>query len=409
MPLAPVSQIRADFPAMERLHAGQPVAYFDGPGGTQVPRAVTEAMAEYLYRHNANTHWAYPTSGETDVALARARETLGHFLGCEPDEIVFGANMTTLTLHTSRALARSFPRGAEVVVTELDHHANVDPWCELAKDYEVLVRTVRMVPETGHLDWDHLERQLTPQTALLAIGAASNALGTVSDVRRAADLAHAVGALVYVDGVHYAPHFLPDVSGLGADFFACSPYKFYGPHQGVLYGRRELLDGLDAPRLRPAGQTAPERFETGTLNHEGIVGSAAAVDWLASLGGEAGSKRERLAAIYAELGEREEILARQMWEGLEAIEEVTLYGPPPGTPKTATVVFTVAGRRAEDVTRRLAERAVFTSHGDFYAQTVIERLGLAPDGLVRAGCACYTTESEVDRLLDAVQELAGRS
>ena len=408
MPLASVSQIRADFPALDRRHRGHPVAYFDGPGGTQVPRAVTDAMADYLHYHNANTHWGYPASAETDAALAQARTTFGHFLGADPEEIVFGANMTTLTLHASRALARSFPGGAELVVTELDHHANIDPWRELSKDYDVTVRTARMIPETGQLDWDDLERQVTPRTALLAIGAASNALGTISDVRRAADLAHAIGALVYVDGVHYAPHSLPDVRALGADFFACSPYKFYGPHVGVLYGRRELLDRLDAPRLLPAGQAAPERFETGTLNHEGIVGAAAAVDWLASLDDAAGSERECLARMFVELSERGDALLRRMWQGLEAIDGVTLYGPAPGTPRTATLVFTVAGRRAEEVTRLLAGRAVFTSHGDFYAQTVIERLGLAPHGVVRAGCACYTTGDEVDRLITGVREIGGR-
>lgn len=362
-------------------------------------------MADYLHHHNANTHWGYPTSTETDTALAEARTTFGHFLGADPDEVVFGANMTTLTLHASRALARSFPVGAELVVTELDHHANVDPWRELTKDFAVTVRTARMTSETGQLDWDDLEQQVTSRTALLAIGAASNALGTISDVRRAADLAHGVGALVYVDGVHYAPHLLPDVHALGADFFACSPYKFYGPHLGVLWGHRALLDRVDAPRLLPAGQAAPERFETGTLNHEGIVGAAAAVEWLASLGGAAGSERERLARVFAKLSERENALAGRMWQGLEAIDGVTLYGPPPGTPRTATAVFTVAGRGTEEVTRLLAERAVFTSHGDFYAQTVVERLGLSPDGLVRAGAACYTTEDEVDRLITGVREI----
>ena len=406
MTLPSPSQIRSHFPALERRHQGRPVAYFDGPGGTQVPRAVPEAMADYLYHHNANTHWAYPASAETDRALAAARETFGHFLAGGSDEIVFGANMTTLTLHTSRALARSFARGSDIVVTELDHHANVDPWHELTKDYDLQVRTVRMVAETGQLDWDDLERHLTSKTALLAIGAASNALGTINDVRRAADLAHAVDALVFVDGVHYAPHRLPDVSAVGADFFVCSAYKFHGPHVGVLWGRRELLDRLDAPRLQPAGQRAPERFESGTLNHEGIIGAAAAVDWLASLDDGNGTTRERLAHAFAELEVREDALARRLWRGLQAVEGVTLYGPPPGMPRTATVAFTLAGASAETVARALADQAVFTSHGDFYAQTAIRRLGLGTEGLVRAGCACYTTEDEVDRLIAGVRTLS---
>jgi len=406
MALATPSQIRSHFPALERRHQGLPVAYFDGPGGTQVPRAVPEAMADYLYHHNANTHWAYPTSAETDLALAAARETCAHFLGGGPDEIVFGANMTTLTLHASRALARSFACGSEIVVTELDHHANVDPWHELTKDYAVEVRTVRLIAETGQLDWDDLERHLTSRTALLAIGAASNALGTITDVRRAADLAHAVDALVFVDGVHYAPHRLPDVGELGADFFVCSAYKFHGPHIGVLWGRRELLDRLDAPRLQPAGQQAPERFETGTLNHEGIVGAAAAVNWLASLDNGEGTTRERLARVFTELAAREDTLARRLWQGLAAVDGVTLYGPPPSASRTATVAFTLAGRSAEAVARALVDEAVFTSHGDFYAQTAIRRLGLGSDGLVRAGCACYTTEAEIDRLIDGVRALS---
>ncbi len=405
MPITDVADIRLQFPALERVHNGFPVAYFDGPGGTQVPRAVTEAVVDYLHHHNANTHWHYPTSVETDEALDHARSVFAAFLKCQANEVVFGANMTTLTLHASRALARSFPAGAEVVVTELDHHANVDPWRELEKDSDVRVRTARMVPETGQLDWAHLEEQLTDRTALLAIGAASNALGTVTDVRRAADMAHAVGALVYVDGVHYAPHRLPDVDALGADMFVCSPYKFYGPHVGVLYGRGDLLVSLDPPRLLPAGQDAPERFETGTLNHEGIVGAAAAVEWLAMLSGEGGSPRDRLENSYAELGARGEKLVDQLWSGLSAIEAVRLHGPQPGEPRTDTLVFTVEGCSSESVARFLADRGVFASNGDFYAQTAVERLGLQPDGLVRAGCACYTTDEEVDRLVMGVREV----
>jgi selenocysteine lyase/cysteine desulfurase len=282
----------------------------------------------------------------------------------------------------------------------------VDPWRELKKDSDVRIRTVRMVPETGRLDWDDLAQQLTGHTALVAIGAASNALGTVTDVRRAADMAHAVGALVFVDGVHYAPHRLPDVEKLGADMFVCSPYKFYGPHLGVLYGRRDLLDSLDPPRLLPAGQDAPERFETGTLNHEGIVGAAAAVEWLADLAGTDGSLRDRLVAGFAGLERSGAQLVQRLWAGLSAIGVVRLYGPPPGEPRTDTLAFTVAGRSSESVARFLADRGVFVSNGDFYAQTLVGRLGLQPDGLVRAGCACYTTAEEVDRLVMGVREVA---
>lgn len=406
MPLANVGTIRNAFPALERVHKSHPVAYFDGPGGTQVPRAVSQAMVDYLHHHNANTHWPYPTSAETDEALDHARSVFASFLDCQAEEVVFGANMTTLTLHVSRALARSFPAGAEVVVTELDHHANVDSWRELEKDSDVRVRTVRMVPETGRLDWDDFERQLNGHTALVAIGAASNALGTVTDVRSVADAAHGVEALVYVDGVHYAPHRLPDVAALGADMFVCSPYKFYGPHVGVFYGKRDLLEMLDPPRLLPAGQNPPERFETGTLNHEGIVGAGAGVEWLAGLGGNRGPMRDRLETVYEAVGARSEDLVDLLWSGLSAIDGVRLYGPPPGEPRTDTVSFTVKGHSPESAARFLADKGVFVSNGDFYARTVVERLGLHPNGLVRAGCAIYTNADEVSRLVSGVAELA---
>ncbi|HZG52856.1 MAG TPA: cysteine desulfurase-like protein, partial [Pyrinomonadaceae bacterium] len=278
-----VEEIRAHFPALERQHGGRAVAYFDGPGGTQVPRAVVEAVADYLYHHNANTHWAYPSSAETDAILERARETLADFLHAAPTEIAFGANMTTLAFHLSRALGRRFDAGDEIIVTELDHHANIAPWHALARERGMVVRTAKMLPETGALDWEDFESLLNERTKLVAVGAASNALGTITDVRRATAAAHRVGALSFVDAVHYAPHNLVDVRALDCDFLACSAYKFCGPHVGVLYGKQALLDSLDFPKLMPAPDTAPERAETGTLNHEGIAGAAAAVDFFASL------------------------------------------------------------------------------------------------------------------------------
>jgi cysteine desulfurase family protein (TIGR01976 family) len=402
--VAPVEAIRSRFPALERVHAGRSVAYFDGPGGTQVPRDVVDAMADYLLHHNANTHWAYPTSVETDAALGAARDALADFLGGTPSEVAFGANMTTLTFHLGRALGRRWTPGDEILVTELDHHANVDPWRQLAQERGFTVRTVRFRPETGQLDMDHLAAALGKKTRLLAIGAASNALGTKSDVRRAAELARVAGALVFVDAVHYAPHALVDVAALGADFLACSAYKFYGPHVGVLWGRQVLLEQLDLPKLEPAPETAPDRLETGTQNHEGIVGAAAAVDFLASLA-EGPDRRSRLAAAMTALHERGQRLVEALWTGLGGIDGVTLYGPPPSEPRTPTVAFTVRGRASEDVAKALAGRAVFVSNGDFYATTVVRRLGHAEDGVVRAGCACYTTLDEVNRLVEGVAEL----
>jgi selenocysteine lyase/cysteine desulfurase len=249
---------------------------------------------------------------------------------------------------------------------------------------------------TGTLDWGSLEAALTPRTRLLAIGAASNALGTVNDVAGAVQLARAVGALTLVDAVHQVPHAPVNVRQLDCDFLVCSAYKFYGPHVGIVYGRQALIETLDLPKLDPAPETAPERLETGTLNHEGIAGTAAAVDFLMSIA----------PAALSELHRRGTELVTRLWNGLAAIDGVTLYGPPPGRPRTPTVAFTMRGMVADDVARALADRAVFVSSGDFYATTIVERLGLGASGLVRAGCACYTTADEVDRLVDGVRALA---
>ncbi len=403
--LQSIDEIRSHFPALERVHRGHAVAYFDGPGGTQAPRAVAEAMNDYLFHHNANTHWAYPTSAETDRLIAGARETFADFFNCEADDVSFGANMTTITFHLSRALGRGFDPGDEIIVTELDHHANVDPWRELARDRGLTIRTVRMLTETGQLDWTHLESAINRRTRLLAIGAASNALGTISDVQRAAQLAHSVGALVFTDAVHYAPHQLTDVRDLGCDFLVCSAYKFYGPHIGVLYGRHDLLQSIDLPKLQPSPDEAPERVETGTQNHEGIAGAAAAVDFLASLAGGA-TRRERLTNVFAGFHVHGSELLKLMWEGLNTIDGVTVFGPDPDSPRTPTISFTVKQIPSIDISRRLADRGVFVSHGNFYAQAVAQRLGKSEQGLVRAGCACYTSAEEVGRLIDGVREIA---
>jgi selenocysteine lyase/cysteine desulfurase len=268
------------------------------------------------------------------------------------------------------------------------------------------VLSAPLVPETGQLDWDRLEQLLSEKPRLLAIGAASNALGTITDVSRAAAMSRAVGAMTFVDAVHYAPHELVDVAQIDCDFLACSSYKFYGPHLGILYGRRGALEAVPVPKLAPAPDTAPERLETGTLNHEGIVGAAAAVEFLAAAG-QGSTRRDRLASTFAALHTQGLALFRRMWEGLSAIPGVTLYGPPPGKPRTPTVAFTLHGYAADDVARHLAHRGVFVSSGDFYASTVVERLNVT-GGLVRAGCACYTTPEEVDRLLAGINELCSR-
>ena len=402
-----VQAIRAQFPALGRQYEGHDVAYFDGPGGTQVPRAVVDAMTDYLLHHNANTHWHFPTSLETDQLLAEARSALADLLNASPTEIAFGNNMTTIAFHVSRALGRGWGPGDEIVITELDHHANVAPWQALAKERGVALRAVRCDAATGQLDWNDFERAVTSRTRLVAIGAASNALGTINDVARATALARVAGALAFVDAVHYAPHQLVDVHALGCDLLACSAYKFYGPHVGVLYGREDLLASLDVPKLVPAPDSAPERLETGTQNHEGIVGAAAAVDFLASLTTTPGqTRRQALASVFDALHARGQALITRLFTGLAAIPGVTVYGPPPSAPRTPTVAFVVADRPSDEVARELVSRGLFLSNGDFYATTIVERLGHAADGVVRAGCACYTTDEEVERLIAAVAEIA---
>lgn len=399
-----MSEIRTHFPALERVHNGYPVAYFDGPGGTQVPRYVVEQMSDYLYHHNANTHWAYPTSAETDAAIEYAREVCADFLNASPAEIAFGANMTTLTYHLSRALAPRFSAGDEIVVTELDHHANSDPWRRLAVERGLTIRTVRMDTATGKLVEDDLERFIGSKTKVVAIGAASNALGTINDVEKIIAMGHNAGALVFVDAVHYVPHALLDVRKLDCDFVGMSAYKFYGPHVGVMYAKRKLLEQIDFPKLVPAPDYAPENAETGTQNQEGMVGAAAAIDFLASLG-RGSNRRESLQNAFQELHARAIRLFERLWNELSSMPRVTVYGPPPGSPRTATLAFTIEGCTSTDAARRLAEKGLFLSHGDFYAATVVKRLGLEPEGLIRVGCACYTTEEEIERLIDGVRNL----
>jgi cysteine desulfurase family protein (TIGR01976 family) len=403
--IASTAEIRSRFPALSRIHGGHPVAYFDGPGGTQTPRCVADAMVDYLYNHNANTHWAYPTSAETDEILEQSRATLGDFLNASPGEIVFGANATTLAFHVSRAIGAQCSPGDEAVITELDHHANVGPWQAMARERDLTLRAVKFDVTSGTLDWEDFASKLSSRTKLVAIGAASNALGTITDVARAAKLAHSVGALTFVDAVHYAPHNLVDVRALDCDFLMCSAYKFCGPHIGVLYCRRQLLETLPFAKVQPAPNTAPDRAETGTLNHEGIAGAAAAVEFFASLAPAEGSRRERLTMAFDALHARGTSLMRRLWNGLAEIKGVRLYGPHPESPRTSTVAFTIAGVPSREVAQRLSDRGLFLSHGDFYAMTVIERLGLGPEGMVRAGCAAYTTEDEVDRLIAGVRTL----
>ncbi len=368
-------------------------------------------MADYLWHHNANTHWHYPTSLETDAIIRDARSALAAFLNAESaDEISVGQNMSTITFHLARGLARGWEAGDEIVVTDLDHHANIDPWRQAARDRGLVVRQAALDGSRSRLDLDALRSLIGRRTRLVAVGAASNAIGTITDVAAVARLAHAAGALVFVDAVHYAPHVLVDVQAMGCDFLSCSAYKFHGPHIGVLWGRRSLLASVDVAKLAPAPDAAPDRLETGTQNHEGMAGAAAAVRFLAGVGPDVTGTplREALEARFSSFHAHAARLTGQLWDGLAAIDGLTLYGVPPDEPRTPTVAFTLEGQASDDVARRLADEALFASSGDFYATTLVERLGRAGEGLVRVGCACYTTAGEVERLVTAVAAIAAR-
>src|SRR6266566_1141493 len=314
-------EIRKAFPALAREHNGFPVAYFDAPGGTQTPRVVVDAVADYLLNHNANTHWEYPSSHETDAIIESARHAFADFLSASANEIVLGPNTTTMIYHLSRALGRTLGPGDEIVITELEHHANVAPWQALVVERGVTLKVAQMDPESGQLDWDDFERLVNKNTKVVSFGAGCNALGTVNNFRGAVELAHSFGALALIDAVHYAPYFLCDVKETNCDFLTCSAYKFYGPHVSVFYGKKGLLESIDFPRLQPAPDTAPERVEMGTQNHEGIAGAAAAVEFYASLAGygnlsSRGSERVLDEAPTTEKTRREYLQAA--FEGLRA-------------------------------------------------------------------------------------------
>src|ERR1051325_1267395 len=319
-PIASTEEIRAQFPALRREHNGFPVAYFDAPGGTQTPQSVVDAVSDYLLNHNANTHWEYPTSHETDAIIESARGKFADFLNAQASEIVFGPNTTSMIYHLSRALGRALGPEDEIVITELEHHANVAPWQALAIEKGIRLKTSQMDPETGQIDWDDFERLVTKKTKVVAFGAGCNALGTVNDFRSAVALAHSVGALALIDAVHYAPYFLCDVKEMDCDFLTCSAYKFYGPHVSVFFGKSDLLESIDFPMLEPAPNVVPERLEMGTLYHEGIAGAAAAVDFYASLVSvRTGSDNDRIN----ESSDDRRALLRSAFEGLRSEEHTS--------------------------------------------------------------------------------------
>jgi len=410
-----LSAVRAQFPALSRGLGGRPCVFVDSPGGSQVPERVIEAMAGYLRTSNANTHGAFPTSAETDRLVEDAHRAAADLLGCEPGEVVFGPNATTLLFAISRSIARTLEPGDEVVVTRLDHDANIRPWVMAAEDAGATVRWVDVHDADVTLDLDSFGAALTKRTKVVALTLASNAVGTVPN---AADLAGRVkertDALVVFDAVHFAQHRLIDVRKVGADLLVCSPYKIFGPHLGILFGRRELLTSLRPYKLRPASDDLPYRWETGTMNHEGYAGFVAAVDYLADLAlpgdGPVPPRRERLASGFRAIGRHERALTDRSLAGLERLPHVRLYGIADRgrlAERTPTFAVRVGDQHPLETAKALGERGIFVWDGHYYAIELMERLGLlGTGGAVRIGFCHYNTAEEVDRVLDELASLA---
>ena len=400
--------IRAQFPALNRPLDGRVPLFLDGPGGTQVPQRVIDAIADYLTRCNSNHGGVFTTTRASDRLLDAAHTAVADFLGAStPDEIVFGQNMTTLTFHVSRSVARTWKRGDAICVTRLDHDANVRPWALAARDAGVEVRFID-IREDGTLDPDDFARKIVG-TRLLALTCASNALGTMPDVAALTAQAHAAGALVYLDAVHFAPHAPIDVRAWGCDFLACSAYKFFGPHVGILWARRELLESLPAYKVRPATESLPGRWMTGTQNHEGIAGTLAAVEYLESLG-EGPTRRARLVDAMAAIRDYETALAARLLAGLTARPAWRIWGFSRAEDlprRTPTFAVTHETRSALEVAEHLARHEVYAWSGNFYALELAERLGVeAQGGFVRLGLVHYNTAGEVERTLAVLDEIA---
>lgn len=408
-----LDDIRSQFPALNRTQGGNAVAYFDGPAGSQVPQTVAEAVSGYLLASNANRGAPFATSQQTDAMFEQAARGAADLVGAvDPREIVFGPNMTSLTYTFSRALSADWSQGDEVIVTRLDHDANVTPWVQAAARAGARVHHVDINLDECTLDLRHFDSLLSERTRLIAVGYASNATGTINPVHRLCRAARDVGALSYVDAVHYAPHGLIDVAEIGCDFLVCSAYKFFGPHVGLLLGRRELLESLPPVKLRPSPNAVPERWMTGTQNHEGIAGVIAAIDYLAGLAGaetvNLTNRRSRLAAAFAEIRDYELALAGRLLDGLAELRGLRVWGitdPARFDERVPTVSVTHERLTPREMATSLAEEGLWTWPGNHYAQSFSEAAGLEPHGTLRIGLLHYNTSAEVDRLLDALQRL----
>ncbi|MHB8539633.1 MAG: cysteine desulfurase-like protein [Candidatus Acidiferrales bacterium] len=410
-----VNGVRSQFPSLKQMVNGHPAAFLDAPAGTQVPQCVIDAVRDYFENSNANTCGAFATSRRTDAMIAAARAAMADLFNCHADEVFFGPNMTTITFALARGIGRDLRPGDEIVVTALDHDANVAPWRSL-EERGVVVRQVDIHEEDCTLDMEDLRRKTTPRTKLVAVGYASNAVGTINPVAEIVKLAHDAGALAFIDAVHYAPHGTIDVRALDCDFLASSPYKFFGPHMGCIYGKRELLLRFRPYKVRPAPETLPDRWETGTQLHEGLAGVTAAIEYLAALGRKCDpaatiTRRAALASAYAAMREHEMKLASRMIRGLIGIPGLRFYGisdPARFAERAPTVGVRLANCKPLDTAKFLADRGIFTWDGNYYALNLTERLGVEKDGgLLRIGLVHYNTAEEVDRLLAALHELVG--
>jgi cysteine desulfurase family protein (TIGR01976 family) len=412
--------VRAQFPSLAQTVNGHPAAFLDGPGGTQVPQRVIDAISDYLRRDNANTGGAYATSRHTDAMIAEARAAMADFLHCGADEVVFGPNMTSLTFAMSRAIGRELKPGDEIVVTRLDHDANVSSWLAMAEDLQkedrgITVRWAEIHEDDCTLDMADLTSKINSKTKLVAAGYASNAVGTINPVKEIIRLAHAANALAYIDAVHYGPHGLIDVAALDCDFLACSTYKFFGPHMGVLFGKREHLKRLRPYKVRPNTNAIPQCWEWGTLNHECIAGIAACVEYLADLGRhaepEAASRRAAIVAAFESIHRHEHALMRRLLAGLNKIPKLMIYGitdPDCFDWRCPTFAVRIDGYTPLELATRLGDRGIFTWDGNYYALNLTEQLDVEKSGgFLRIGLVHYNTAEEVDRLLAALREIVG--
>jgi len=404
--------VRSQFPSLAREVNGRSAAFLDGPGGTQVPQRVIDAISGYLRGSNANTCGAYATSRETDHVISGARSAMADFLGCDADEIVFGPNMTTLTFAISRAIGRELKAGDEILLTHLDHDANISPWRAL-EERGVKIQFADIHEKDCTLNLDDLASKITSRTKIVAVGYASNAVGTINDVKTVVRLAHEAGAMAFIDAVHYAPHGPIDVRELGCDFLACSTYKFFGPHMGVLYGKREHLMRLKPYKLRANTDAVPQRSEWGTLNHECIAGIIACVEYLAELGrrnASVSTRREAILAAYGAIQTHERKLMERMLRGLSEISGLRLYGisdPARLESRCPTFAVRIDGRTPLELATKLGEQGIFTWDGNYYAINLTERLDVEQSGgFLRIGLVHYNTEEEVDRVLDGLRSQA---